>query len=122
MRWRVERHPDDAVFLLGVKNVGAGLERRRLIGMRGDEDALSEGVVGPMVIGANDAVVKHMAKRELGAAVDAEVFPGVNAARIAPQDHVAAEQTDRRELAHLHIGRPADGEPLVAQECVFGHG
>src|SRR5271170_1554063 len=101
MRRRIERDPDDAVFLLRMKDVGAGLERRRLIGMRGNEDAFARGVVGPVVIWADNTAVAHLAERELGAAMNAEVFPSVNAVRIAPEHYVATEQTHRQELTWL---------------------
>jgi len=63
-----------------MKNVGAGLERRRLIGMRRNEDTFAGGVVGPVMIWADNTAVAHLAEREFVAAMNAQVFPGMNTA------------------------------------------
>src|SRR5271154_3072737 len=88
-----------------MKDVGARLERRRLIGMRGNEDALARGVIFPMMIGADHAAVAHLAERELCAAMDAKVFPGVDARGIAPNDDVTPQQPQRQQLSRLHPRR-----------------
>ncbi len=73
------------------------------------------------MVGTDDAGVADLAEGELGSAVDAEVFPSVNTGRVAPEDEVAAEEADGPEIARLHAGRPADGEPFMAEIGVFSH-
>src|SRR5271170_5052806 len=101
-----------------MKDVGARLERRRLIGMRGNEDALARGVVFPMMIGADHAAVAHLAERELRAAMDAKVFPGMDAGSsspiFTPDDQPTASHSWRRygssvmsEYKHGYLLRPS---------------
>jgi len=98
--------------------------------MGGDVDALAGGRVFPCVIGADQAVGGlgvgggvdrarvDSSKGELGAAVDAEVAPAMEALLGTPEDEVGGEEATGQEGAGLDFCRPGDGEPFLLEDGV----
>src|SRR6266849_2666051 len=62
--WIAERDPDPIVLFLSLVDFGPRRGRRFLVGVRRKADALPFLVVGPAVIGADQAVVLYLSQRE----------------------------------------------------------
>ena len=105
----LERHPHHAVLLgHAVRNrVRGGGDR--LVGLRGDLHAGARRVVLPAVIRTHDAAVLHLAERECGAAMDAEVLEDADARLGTEGDEVLIEQCEALRL----LGYLLDGGDRV---------
>jgi hypothetical protein len=113
--------PDEAVLLLRSEGVGAGGGWRWLIGLGGDVDAGARRVVGPVVVGAGEAVIAEGAEGELGSAMDTEVLSRGDALLGTPEDKVAAEEARRGGVCAGDVGGASYGEPLVEEDGVGEH-
>ena len=85
--------PDHAISLLNPVRSGPRLFRRRLVGVGRNAYALTLAVVGPAVVGADEAIILNPTKRQTRAPVKAQVSPGQDLALETPQHDILPQHT-----------------------------
>ena len=89
-----QANPDQSIFLSNLKNIRTRLQRRRQRRLCRNANTLSRSVILPIMIRTNHAVILYLSQRKPRAAMNAQVFPGMDPIR--PRHKTISRSSTRR--------------------------